>query len=122
MFVENRRERTTKMQHEVFLDFLEDHQNFDPRKHLAKAHIAMWREIVFLLNEVGPSRNVDTWIYILHSWRNQIKSKAKRISYDAHCGVFLSETERRAFEVFEKTKLLPNNSMDSNDTNLEPEG
>lgn len=121
--LENRQERTSKLQHMVFLDFIEEHPNFDPRQHLAKKHISSWREVVAKLNDVGPSRNVDTWVYILHSWRNQIKSKAKKIAYDPHCGLFLSSTEQRAFEVFEKGAPLTNGfASNSSNSNLEPEG
>lgn len=104
----------------VFLDFLEDNVDFDPRQHLAKKHIAKWRDVVMKLNNVGPSRNIDTWVYILHSWRNQIKSKAKKIALDPHSGL-LSSTEQRALEVFEKIAPLSNGVAITKNESLDSE-
>lgn len=75
---------------------------------MASQYIGNWREIVPRLNTVGPIRNIDTWVYILHSWRNQIKSKAKKI---VQSGLLLSNTEQRALEVFEK--IQPSNDAPS---------
>lgn len=107
----------------MFLDFLEDNPEFDPRQHLAKRHMQMWRNVVMSLNKVGPSRNVDVWVYILHSWRNQIKSKAKKIAFDPMCGLILTNIEQRALEIFQRDNLNISVSPSCNSSvNLDSEG
>lgn len=122
ILAENRQERTSKLQHQLFLDFLEDNRDFDPRQHVASKYMVKWREIVSKLNTVGPIRNINTWVYILHSWRNQIKSKAKKISLDPACGLLLSGTEQRALNVFENIIFLSNGILSTNSDSMETDG
>lgn len=83
-----RQQRITTSQQEIYLIYLSDHQDFAASKISTDAKektsdedfVENWTELTNLLNAtLGPKKTIEEWKTVFLHWKNQLKTRAKKL-------------------------------------------